>query len=47
VKRLKDIDKELDQFFEAVSPPADKTLALLIQLPPSMQIHKGWRGLGN
>ena len=40
-KRLKDVDKELRYFFEAMYPLADKTLALLIQLPPSLQIHEG------
>jgi uncharacterized protein YecE (DUF72 family) len=37
-KRLKDIDKELDQFFDAIGSLHEKTLALLIQLPPSMRI---------
>ena len=45
-KRLKDVDKELGQFFEAMRPLADKTLALLIQLPPSLHIFEGLRGLG-
>jgi len=40
-KRLKDVDKELEQFFEAISPLANKTLALLIQLPPSLHILEG------
>ena len=40
-KRLKDVDKELGQFFEAISPLADKTLALLIQLPRSLHIFEG------
>ncbi len=40
-KRLKDVDKELEQFFESMRPLADKTLALLIQLPPSLQIFEG------
>jgi hypothetical protein len=31
-----DVDKELKHFFEALGPLADKTLALLIQLPPSI-----------
>jgi uncharacterized protein YecE (DUF72 family) len=44
-KRLKNVDKELDQFLEAFRPLSDKTLALLIQLPPSMQIHEGLQGL--
>ena len=40
-KRLKDVDKELDRLFEAMRPLADKTLALLIQLPPSLYIFEG------
>ena len=44
-KRLKDIDQELEQFFKAVGPLSNKTLALLIQLPPSLQIFEGLEGL--
>jgi len=44
-KRLKDVDKELDQFFESIGPLSRKTLALLIQLPPSMQIFEGLESL--
>lgn len=44
-KRLKDIDQELDQFFDAIGPLSNKTLALLIQLPPSMQIFEGLESL--
>jgi len=40
VKRLKDVDNDLEQFFEAIGPLSDKTLTLLIQLPPSLQIHE-------
>lgn len=40
-KRLKDVDKELEWFFDAMGPLSDKTLTLLIQLPPSLQIHEG------
>jgi len=40
-KRLNDVDKELDRFFEAMHPLADKILALLIQLPPSLKIFEG------
>ena len=40
-KRLKDVDKELERFFESMRPLADKTLALLIQLPPSLKIFEG------
>jgi uncharacterized protein YecE (DUF72 family) len=41
VKRLKEVDNELDLFFEAINALSDKTLALLIQLPPSLQIKEG------
>jgi uncharacterized protein YecE (DUF72 family) len=44
-KRLKDVDKELERFFEAIRPLSDKTLALLIQLPPSIQILEGLQKL--
>jgi uncharacterized protein YecE (DUF72 family) len=40
-KRLKDVDKELEYFFEAMGPLSNKTLALLIQLPPSLHIFEG------
>ena len=40
-KRLKNVDKELEYLFEAISPLHDKTLALLIQLPPSLNISEG------
>jgi uncharacterized protein YecE (DUF72 family) len=44
-KRLKDIDKELDRFVEAIRPLSDKTFALLIQLPPSLHIFEGLQRL--
>lgn len=40
-KKLNDVDEELEHFFDAITPLENKTLALLIQLPPSLQIHKG------
>ncbi|WP_201449306.1 DUF72 domain-containing protein [Nitrososphaera sp. AFS] len=40
-KRLKDVDDELERFFDAMEPLENKTLALLIQLPPYIQIHTG------
>ena len=40
-KRLKDVDKELERFLEPIRPLADKTLALLIQLPPTIHIFEG------
>jgi uncharacterized protein YecE (DUF72 family) len=36
-----DVNKEFEHFFEAIGPLSHKTLALLIQLPPSLQIHQG------
>jgi uncharacterized protein YecE (DUF72 family) len=46
-KRLKDVDKELEYFFEAIAPLSHKTLALLIQLPPSLQMFEGLENLMN
>jgi uncharacterized protein YecE (DUF72 family) len=40
-KRLKNISKELEYFHKAMLPLKDKTLALLIQLPPSLKITEG------
>ncbi|MGN6346121.1 MAG: DUF72 domain-containing protein [Candidatus Nitrosocosmicus sp.] len=40
-KKLNDVDDELERFFDSMAPLENKTLALLIQLPPSLQIHKG------
>ncbi len=40
-KRLENVDKELDQFFQAMQPLYEKTLALLVQLPPSLTIAEG------
>ena len=40
-KRLKNISKELGYFHKAMLPLKDKTLALLIQLPPSLKITEG------
>jgi uncharacterized protein YecE (DUF72 family) len=37
-KRLKHVDKEMEQFFEAIGP-------LLIHLRPSLQIHEGLQSL--
>ena len=44
-KRLKNVDYELELFFKAIEPLHDKTLALLIQLPPSLEIMEGLQGL--
>jgi uncharacterized protein YecE (DUF72 family) len=40
-KRLKNISKEIEYFHNAMLPLKDKTLALLIQLPPSLKITEG------
>jgi uncharacterized protein YecE (DUF72 family) len=40
-KRLLNVDKELERFFDAMGPLENKTLALLLQLPPSLQIFTG------
>ena len=40
-RRLKNISKELGYFHKAMLPLKDKTLALLIQLPPSLKIIEG------
>jgi uncharacterized protein YecE (DUF72 family) len=40
-KRLKNVSKELEYFHKAMLPLKDKTLALLIQLPPSLKIIEG------
>jgi uncharacterized protein YecE (DUF72 family) len=35
----------LDEFFDAIGPLSEKTLALLIQLPPSLRIFEGLENL--
>jgi hypothetical protein len=35
------VDKELEHFFDTMGPLENKTLALLLQLPPSLQIFTG------
>jgi uncharacterized protein YecE (DUF72 family) len=40
-KRLKNVSKELEHFHQTMLPLKDKTLALLIQLPPSLKITEG------
>ena len=46
-KKMVNVDKELDQFFEAIAPLYEKTLTLLIQLPPSIMIKEGLEKLRN
>ena len=44
-KHLVDVYEEVDLFLKNMEPLQEKTLALLIQLPPSMQIIPGLGGL--
>jgi uncharacterized protein YecE (DUF72 family) len=44
-KRLKDVNKELQYFFQSMLSLREKTLALLIQLPPSLKITEGMENL--
>src|SRR5215208_813212 len=46
-KHLVDIDKEVDVFLKNIEPLHKKTLALLVQLPPLMEIMPGLVGLRN
>jgi uncharacterized protein YecE (DUF72 family) len=40
-KRLKDVDKDIEKFYDAMEPLYDKILVFLMQLPPSLQIAEG------
>jgi uncharacterized protein YecE (DUF72 family) len=44
-KHLEDVDEEIQTFLNNMEPLQEKTLALLIQLPPSMEIMPGLDGL--
>jgi uncharacterized protein YecE (DUF72 family) len=44
-KRLKKVEKELEYFLGSISGLGEKLLALLIQLPPSLDIAEGLEGL--
>jgi uncharacterized protein YecE (DUF72 family) len=44
-KRLKDVSRELEYFIQSMLPLKDKTLALVIQLPPSLKITEGIENL--
>ena len=46
-KQLVDVEDEIDLFLNNMEPLQEKTLALLIQLPPSMEIMHGLEGLRN
>ena len=40
-KRLKDVGKDIERFYDVMEPLYDKILVFLIQLPPSLQIVEG------
>ena len=40
-KRLKDVEKDIERFYDAMEPLYDKILVFLMQLPPSLQIAEG------
>ncbi|MBV9177993.1 MAG: DUF72 domain-containing protein, partial [Nitrososphaeraceae archaeon] len=44
-KRLKDVSKELQYFIQSMLPLKEKTLALLLQLPPSLKVIEGIENL--
>ncbi|HYY85555.1 MAG TPA: DUF72 domain-containing protein [Nitrososphaeraceae archaeon] len=44
-KKLKNVEKELTLFYEAMMPLKDKLLALLIQFPPYVKITEGMEAL--
>jgi uncharacterized protein YecE (DUF72 family) len=44
-KRLKDVSRELEYFFQSMLPLKEKTLALVMQLPPSLRITEGIENL--
>ena len=46
-KRFSGVEKELNNFYEAMVPLRDKLLALLIQFPPSFEITEGLESLKN
>ncbi len=44
-KKLEDVSKPLSIFFTALEPLIDKTMTLLIQLPPHLSANKGFKSL--
>ena len=40
-KRLKDVAKDIERFYDVMEPLYDKILVFLIQLPPSLEIAEG------
>ena len=46
-KRFKNVENELELFYEGMEPLKDKMLALLIQLPPSCELKEGLKDFRN
>jgi len=46
-KRLKDVAKDIEKFYDAMEPLYDKILVFLMQLPPSLQIAEGLESIKN
>jgi len=46
-KRFRNVEKDLELFYERMEPLKDKMLALLIQLPPSYQLKEGLEDFRN
>ena len=46
-KRLKNVGKDIKQFYDAMEPLYDKILVFLMQLPPSLQIAEGLESIKN
>ena len=46
-KRLKNVEKELELFYERMVPLKDKMLALLIRLPPCYEVKEGLEDFRN
>ena len=44
-KKFQDVSKDLDLFFNTLEPLIDKTLILLIQLPPYLSKENGFEPL--
>jgi uncharacterized protein YecE (DUF72 family) len=40
-KRLKDVAKDIEMFYDVMEPLYDKILVFLLQLPPSLQLVEG------
>jgi uncharacterized protein YecE (DUF72 family) len=46
-KRLKDVGKDIEKFYDSMEPLYDKILVFMMQLPPSLQIAEGLESIKN